>query len=98
MLAENGFLGAAIWIGLFGYSFVVLLPSPTPRQSRRRRAAMTVFPDRCVERLMVSLVAFLVGGAFIALSLNDLTWYTFAFVAALDRLSRHSFRVRRPRL
>ena len=37
--------------------------------------------------LLVSLVAFIVGGSFIALSLNDLTWYTFALVAALDRLS-----------
>jgi hypothetical protein len=36
---------------------------------------------------MVSMVAFLVGGAFISLSLNDLTWLTFALVSALDRLS-----------
>jgi hypothetical protein len=38
--------------------------------------------------LMTSMIAFLVGGSFIALALNDLTWLTFALVAALDRLSR----------
>jgi hypothetical protein len=46
--------------------------------------------------MILSLVAFLVGGAFIALSLNDLTWYTFSFVAALDRLSRHNVQFARP--
>ena len=37
--------------------------------------------------LMISMTGYLVGGAFIALALNDLTWLTFAMVAALDRLS-----------
>jgi putative inorganic carbon (hco3(-)) transporter len=93
VLAENGFLGAAIWIGLFAYSFVVLL-----RVRRRGKAAGMASDDgyfliAASNALIVSLVAFLVGGAFIALSLNDLTWYTFAFVAALDRLSRRSGQV-----
>ena len=34
------------------------------------------------------MVAFIVGGSFIALALNDLTWVTFAILAALDLLSR----------
>jgi hypothetical protein len=37
--------------------------------------------------LMASMVAFLVGGTFIALALNDVTWLTFALVASLDRIS-----------
>jgi hypothetical protein len=33
------------------------------------------------------MIGFVVGGAFLALALNDLTWLTFAMVAAVDRLS-----------
>ncbi len=87
VLAENGFAGAAVWIGLFAYSIVTLF------RIRRRATAMGVPDDEqyflitSANALLVSIVAFIVGGAFIALSLNDLTWYTFALVAALDRLS-----------
>ena len=44
--------------------------------------------------LMASIVAFLVGGAFLAQALNDLNWMTFALVAILDRLSASEFRER----
>jgi probable O-glycosylation ligase (exosortase A-associated) len=87
VLAENGFAGAVIWIGLFGYAIFALF-----RIRRRARTDMMSDEDRSfwmasANALLISLVAFIVGGAFIALSLNDLTWYTFALVAALDRLS-----------
>jgi hypothetical protein len=36
---------------------------------------------------MASMMAFFVGGASIAMALNDLTWITFALLAALDRIS-----------
>jgi len=42
--------------------------------------------------LSASMMAFLVGGSFIALALNDVTWLTFAFLAALDRLSAATVR------
>jgi hypothetical protein len=38
--------------------------------------------------LIASIVGFLVGGAFIAMALNDITWLSFAMAAALDRISR----------
>ena len=37
--------------------------------------------------LIASMAGFLVAGAFIALAFNDITWLTFALIAALDRLS-----------
>ena len=37
--------------------------------------------------LMVSMVGFIVGGAFVASALNDVTWLTFAMMASLDRLA-----------
>jgi hypothetical protein len=45
------------------------------------------FYETMANALIASMVGFIVGGAFIALALNDLTWLTFALVAALDRLS-----------
>jgi hypothetical protein len=38
--------------------------------------------------LIASLSAFLVGGSFISMALNDLTWLTFAVIASLDRISK----------
>jgi hypothetical protein len=40
--------------------------------------------------LVASIAAFIVGGAFVAMALNDLTWISFALVAALDRLFQQS--------
>jgi hypothetical protein len=37
--------------------------------------------------LLTSMAGFLVGGSFLALALNDVTWLTFGMVAAVDRLS-----------
>ena len=34
------------------------------------------------------MFGFLAGGSFIALALNDITWLTFALIAALDLISR----------
>ena len=33
------------------------------------------------------MTGFLVGGSFLALALNDITWLTFGIVAAADRIS-----------
>ena len=36
---------------------------------------------------MASMAGFIIGGSFLSLAYNELTWLTFAMVAALDRLS-----------
>ena len=33
------------------------------------------------------MTGFLIGGTFLSLALNDLTWLTFGMVAAVDRMS-----------
>jgi O-antigen ligase len=86
-LAENGFLGFAIWLFLF------LSAGSTCLRLRRiadRQLGGTedgVFVWKMASALAASMAAFVVGGTFIALALNDLTWFTFALVAALDRLT-----------
>jgi putative inorganic carbon (hco3(-)) transporter len=86
VLTENGFAGLAIWILMYIIAFrtcfrirrsCINLPVETPR---------SIFYKDMSIALIVSMSGFLVGGTFISMSLNDLTWLTFAMVAALDRL------------
>lgn len=89
VLAEIGFLGALIWILLFCYAFYLCLRL---RRFGRKETRLTheesTFFVTTANSLIVSMVTFLVGGAFIALALNDLTWYSFALIAAIDRLAK----------
>jgi putative inorganic carbon (HCO3(-)) transporter len=88
VLAETGYPGAAAYVGLFGYAMFLAFRI----RARSRNAALSPSLQRffftCANALMVSMVAFMIGGAFISLALNDLTWLTFAMAASLDRLSR----------
>jgi putative inorganic carbon (HCO3(-)) transporter len=87
VLAETGILGACAWVFLLGYAFWVAF------RIRRRSTRPGLSADDRVtfltagNALIASMMAFVVGGSFIALALNDLTWITFALVAALDRIS-----------
>jgi putative inorganic carbon (hco3(-)) transporter len=87
VLAEMGFPGAIIWVGVFVLAFRIAWRI-------RRRASNPGLTDAdqhflftTSNALVASMAGFLVGGAFVALALNDLTWLTFALLAALDRLS-----------
>lgn len=87
VLAEQGYFGAAVWIGQFICAFLVArrvrarasTPGLVPAHSR--------FLTTLANALLASMAGFLVGGSFIALALNDVTWITFALLAALDRIS-----------
>jgi hypothetical protein len=87
VFAELGFFGAIVWVGLFAYSVVACLRvrqrSFNPRLPPLRRKFLLT----ASIGLLTSMVGFMTGGAFLALALNDLTWLTFAMVAALERLS-----------
>lgn len=88
VLAEQGYPGLVIWFLQFAYAGWVVL--------RVRRAAKRpgMPPDTAhffvstANCLAASMAGFLVGGSFVALSLNDVTWLTFAVLAALDRLAQ----------
>ncbi len=87
-LAETGYVGAFLWVSLFVCAIFIAL------RIRRFGSTSGLAPDEMRfyttmgNALVVSMTAFLVGGAFIALVNNDLTWYTFGMVAAVDRLAR----------
>jgi hypothetical protein len=88
VLAELGYPGAAVWATLLLCSMLV------GWRIRARAWAPELSPEAqnfvftCANGLMVSMAAFMVGGSFLALALNDLTWLTFALLAALDRWSQ----------
>jgi len=88
VVAELGFIGTIVWVVQFGLAFVVAL------RIRRRAATPGIAADdqrfllAMSNGLIVSMSGFLVGGAFLALALNDLTWLTFAVLAGLDVVSR----------
>jgi len=86
VLAETGFFGMIAWTFNFGCALFLAFRI-------RRRARLALRPEDAkalvtgANALLASMVAFLVGGSFIALALNDLTWITFGLIAALDRMS-----------
>jgi probable O-glycosylation ligase (exosortase A-associated) len=88
VLAETGYLGGAVWSGLFAFAFFACIRV----RVRARRSILQpderTFLRSAAAGLMASMVAFIVGGSFLAIALNDITWLTFSLVAALDRISK----------
>jgi O-antigen ligase len=87
VLAETGFAGIVVWVGLFATALCVALRVRRRASAAGLSAADTHFLLTASNALIASMCGFLVGGSFVALALNDLTWLTFALIAALDYLS-----------
>jgi len=89
VLAEQGFLGFAVWCWLFIDSLLLCV-----RLRSKAKKALAAAPDDArfvlimANALIASMMAFIVGGTFIAMALNDLTWVTFGLVVGLDRLAQ----------
>lgn len=94
VLAETGIAGLVIYISLLlgGLRICWRISRATKRLSLISEADRFYFT--MANALASSLAAFVVGGAFLSLSLNELTWLLLALIAALDRL--HSRIARAP--
>jgi probable O-glycosylation ligase (exosortase A-associated) len=97
VLAETGYLGMLLWVGLFAVAFGICLRI---RFSVGRLTGLSD-EDRRFYTLMstalaASMFAFVVGGTFLAAAANDLTWLTFGGVAAMHRLYLADERALRP--
>lgn len=86
VLTELGFAGFAIWVWLFFIAFRTCFRIRRIALKELAGTQSEVFLGSMAVALIASMVAFLVGGTFISFALNDLTWLTFALVAALDQL------------
>jgi putative inorganic carbon (hco3(-)) transporter len=87
-LTEAGWLGMVMWLALFFTAFRLCF-----RVRARARAAAADNEDHralltVANGLICSMAAFVVGGFFLSMAYNDLTWLTFSVVAAADRLSK----------
>lgn len=91
VLSELGYAGFVVWVAAFGYALTVGLRI---RFAATKLAGLTDEERRfyvsMATALLASMCAFIVGGTFIAAANNELTWLTFASLAALQR----EFRVR----
>jgi len=87
VLAELGYLGEAVWIGLFAFAFFACMRVRARSKAEHLDPRVASFLFTTANGLLVSMTGFLIGGTFLSLSLNDLTWLTFGMVAALDRMS-----------
>jgi O-antigen ligase len=88
VLAEIGVIGASAWTWLFVCSFGLMLRVRSRSKDPLRSPREAEFLFTMSNALLTSMTGFLVGGSFLALALNDLTWLTFALVAGLDIVSR----------
>jgi probable O-glycosylation ligase (exosortase A-associated) len=88
VLAELGWFGASVWAGMFAYAYFVCLRARHRSFDERLDPDARRFLFTAANALMTSMAGFIVGGAFLALALNDLTWLTFGLVASLDRISQ----------
>ena len=87
VLAELGFFAAFLWVGMFAYAYFACMRVRARAADERLRPQVRRFLVTTANGLMASMAGFLIGGAFLSLAYNELTWLTFAMVAALDRLS-----------
>ena len=88
VFAELGFLGALAWVGMFAFAFYACIRVRRVSRDERLSPEHQRLLFTMANALMASMAGFVVGGAFLALALNDLTWLTFAAVAALDRIAK----------
>lgn len=88
VLAEMGYPGFVVYAGLVIGSLVIAFRIRRRARAPGLEAANRRFLLTNSNALIISVGAFLVGGSFNSLLLNDLNWYTIGLIAALDRISR----------
>ncbi|HVD92704.1 MAG TPA: O-antigen ligase family protein [Vicinamibacterales bacterium] len=87
VLAEIGYGGAAVWLGLFGIAFFTCFRVRARSKDESLDPQFRRFLWTTANGLIVSMFAFIVGGSFLSLALNDVTWLTFGMVGALGRVA-----------
>jgi O-antigen ligase len=87
-LVDTGWIGGVVWLVLLTLALwtgcVVFV------RSRRMVENERYFFRTMSVAILTSMCGFVVGGSFVSLAYNDLTWLLFAALAALDRLSREA--------
>ena len=87
VLAELGFFAAFLWLAMFAYAYFACMRVRARAADEHLRPEMRRFLLTAANGLMASMAGFIIGGSFLSLAYNELTWLTFAMIAALDRVS-----------
>ena len=90
VLAELGYPGALIWGTMFLYAFYACFRVRRQSRAPNIEARTARFLKTTANALIISMAGFVLGGSFLSLAVNDLTWLTFGLVAALDRLGKQT--------
>jgi hypothetical protein len=72
------------WLGMFGYAVFACLRVRYRSRDERLDPDVGRFLWSTANGLLVSMFAFVIGGSFLSLALNDVTWLTFGMVGALE--------------
>jgi O-antigen ligase len=86
ILAETGFGGFAVYVFLIGWTLKILFKVRARGKDEGLSAEERRIYSSVGTGAIASMTAFLVGGSTISIALNDMTWFTFGAVIALDRL------------
>lgn len=89
VLAETGYTGLILYVGLFGATWWTLW-----RVRLRAKASGTRWAHDAARCLSATLVAFMVGGTFLNRAHFDLIYHVMAMCAALDRILEWEIRQR----
>ena len=87
VLAETGYPGAIVWAGMFVVAFVTCFRVRARSRDESLDPEARRFFFTTANCLIVSMLSFIVGGSFLSLALNDITWLTFGMVGALGRVA-----------
>jgi O-antigen ligase len=87
VLAELGYCGEVVWLGLFGVAFFTCFRVRGRSRDETLDPKIQRFLWNTANALIISMLVFIVGGSFLSLALNDITWLTFGMVGALGRLA-----------
>jgi putative inorganic carbon (hco3(-)) transporter len=94
VLAELGYPGAFIWASLFAFAFYACFRARRRAREPHLDPRTSLFLKTTANALIISMAAFVVGGSFLSLAVNDLTWLTFGLVGALDRFAKRAVEIR----
>jgi probable O-glycosylation ligase (exosortase A-associated) len=86
VLGELGYVGLVCWVALFVLTYRSAFRVRRFADDSRLSADEALFFRMTADATIISITGFLVGGAFLAASRNEITWFTFALAVALDRL------------
>jgi hypothetical protein len=87
VLAELGYPGITAYALIHMFALFVAFRIRRRSFDKRLSPGASRFLFTVSVAFMTSGVGFLVGGSFVSLALNDLTWMSFGMLVALDRLS-----------